>query len=71
MLRSRLFMNLKGISNALIPRIFFQKNLEKIFNEILKYKDLELEYIANRVSYYNRIKTHFAPQGGGNRGVTF
>ncbi|WP_337201067.1 MULTISPECIES: hypothetical protein [unclassified Campylobacter] len=60
MFKSRLFMNLKGISNAFIPRFIFQKKLDKIFNEILKYKDSELEYIATRVNYYNQIKNYFS-----------
>ncbi|MBZ7928905.1 glycosyl transferase family 90 [Campylobacter molothri] len=60
MFKFRLFMNLKGISSAFVPRFIFQKNLDKIFNEILKYKDFELEHIATRVNYYNKIKSHFS-----------
>ncbi|WP_246801787.1 lipopolysaccharide biosynthesis protein [Campylobacter sp. 2018MI34] len=61
MLQSRLFMNLKGIGISFIPRYFFQINLNKIFNEILKYNTKELENIQTRVKYYNKINQFFTP----------
>lgn len=42
-----------GIS--FIPRYFFQINLDKIFNDILKYNIKDLEEIQTRVKYYNQI----------------
>lgn len=59
MLQSRLFMNLKGIGISFIPRYFFQTNLHKIFNKILKYNVKELEEIQTRVKYYNQINDFF------------
>lgn len=53
MLQSRLLMNLKGIGISFIPRYFFQINLDKIFNDILKYNIKDLEEIQTRVKYYN------------------
>lgn len=63
MLQSRLFMNLKGIGISFIPRYFFQMNLHKIFNDILKYNAKELEEIQTRVKYYNQINEFFTPTG--------
>ncbi len=45
MLQSRLLMNLRGIGISFIPRYFFQINLDKIFNDILKYNIKDLEEI--------------------------
>lgn len=61
MLQSRLFMNLKEIGISFVPRYFFQINLSKIFNEILKYNTKELEEIQVRVRYYNKINQFFTP----------
>lgn len=55
MLQSRLLMNLKGIGISFISRYFFQINLDKIFNDILKYNIKDLEEIQTRVKYYNQI----------------
>lgn len=63
MLQSRLLMNLKGIGISFIPRYFFQINLDKIFNDILKYNVQELEEIQTRVKYYNKINEFFTPTG--------
>ncbi|RTJ86804.1 glycosyl transferase family 90 [Campylobacter jejuni] len=61
MLQSRLLMNLKGIGISFIPRYFFQINLDKIFNDILKYNIKDLEEIQTRVKYYNQINEFFTP----------
>ncbi|ENT9796973.1 hypothetical protein ACHJ0P_000373 [Campylobacter jejuni] len=61
MLQSRLLMNLKGIGISFIPRYFFQINLDKIFNDILKYNIKDLEEIQARVKYYNQINEFFTP----------
>ena len=57
---SRFVMNLKGISIAFIPRIFFQRKLPNIFKEILRYKDEILEQICFRVNYYHQINQDFS-----------
>ncbi len=61
MLQSRLLMNLRGIGISFIPRYFFQINLDKIFNDILKYNIKDLEEIQTRVKYYNQINEFFTP----------
>lgn len=48
-------MNIKGIGTALIPRLFFQRQLPRIFDEIIKSSDTQLEEMRFRVNYYNRI----------------
>ena len=56
---SRLLANLKGIGISFVPRVFFQKRLQGIFQEILKLSDKDLEKLSKRVHYYNKIESDF------------
>lgn len=57
---SRFMMNVKGISIAFVPRIFFQTRLKSIFKELLKNEDKILEQMSFRVNYYNKINEDFS-----------
>lgn len=61
MLQSKLLMNLIRNRNIFYTKIFFQINLDKIFNDILKYNIKDLEEIQTRVKYYNQINEFFTP----------
>ncbi len=52
----RFIMNIKGISVAFVPRIFFQRKLAEIFKEILRYEHKILEQICFRVNYYHKFQ---------------
>lgn len=57
---SRLMMNIKGISSAFIPRIFFQSRLKSIFKELLSLDTKTLDNILSRVHFYNQINKDFS-----------
>lgn len=55
----RLMMNIKGLSAYLVPRILFKNQLNKILNNLKHKNSNELEYIKNRLNYYNNINDFF------------
>lgn len=56
----RFVRNVKGISIAFVPRIFFQAKLQNIFKELLKNEDKVLEEMSFRINYYNKINEDFS-----------
>ncbi len=59
---SRLMMNIKGISSTLIPRIFYQKELENILKSILKLDKNTFEKVHQRLHFYNKINKDFSKE---------
>lgn len=56
---SKIMMNIKGIFGSFIPRFFFQRKLDSIFQEILSLDSRDLEAVRKRVNYYNKISSVF------------
>lgn len=57
---SRLMMNIKGLSQVLLPRAFFQARLQKTLFSILKLPTTKLDRIKTRLNYYNQLKQSFS-----------
>lgn len=55
----KVFYNLKGIIRTIIPRIFAQKNLDSKIQNIFRIYDNKLEYLAMRLSLYNKLQEPF------------
>lgn len=53
---SKLLFHLRGILNLLTPDIFYRTRLQQIVDSC---GDYDLEYIQNRVAYYNKQQTPF------------
>ena len=53
---SKLLFHLHGVLNLLTPDIFYRSRLKQIVDSISEY---DLEYIQNRVAYYNKQQTPF------------
>ncbi|MBF7047125.1 lipopolysaccharide biosynthesis protein [Campylobacter volucris] len=56
----RFMMNVKGIIGSFVPRIFFQKQLTFLFQEISTLNIKQKEYIKERVNYYNKLTANKA-----------